>query len=77
MTTQRERINNFCAAMEVWADKTADQYVEYGLPEGETPQSWCTDVLLDSLTDDGGCMDALFELVQAEFLRACARRGHK
>jgi hypothetical protein len=68
---------SFDAALDAWAEKVASQYEKYGLPEGDKPEAWCNETLLESLDDDVDVMSALLELASARFKAACAKRGHK
>ena len=68
-------MEEFQKALAAWAEKYAELFVQHGLPEGEKPSRWCNDVMLDSIVEDSGMMDALQKAAEAAFLAACKKRG--
>jgi hypothetical protein len=63
---------NLDEAIEKWAKKVAKQYEEHGKPEGDLPERWCNDALLDSILEESDVCGAVRSMIEAAFLKAVA-----
>lgn len=58
-----------------WAETYSQSFKEHGKPEGQAPEEWCNEVMLEGCLENPAIMKCLLELVKAEFLASCKRKG--
>jgi len=58
-----------------WAAQYSESFREHGKSEGQVPEEWCNDAMLESCLDNPAIVKRLLELAKAEFLAACRSKG--
>lgn len=58
-------------AFKQWATKMAKSFREHGAPEGQGPEEWCNDILMESALEDPEVMQYFQRLINKAFLEAC------
>jgi len=66
------RVDMLEKAIEAWAAEYAKAFDEHGRPEGQSPEDWANDALLDAALENEALVKAFGDLAKAKFLIACS-----